>query len=379
MGARTVADVLVIGGGVIGCSIAHFLAKGGARVTVVERRRLAQEASWATAGLLSPPRPQAPPERIALERRSFDGYPALIEELREFTGLSVEYNRAGELTVALDDDDVPPLRRVLAWQREQGLDAEWLDRDEVRRREPALSETVRGAIWNPAVGSLRGHRLTAALARSAQLRGATMLEETPVLGLLTDGGRVTGARVAGGELRAETTVLATGAWTAQLGEGLALPLPIRPVRGQMFALAGAEPPLRHIIEGAGGYIIPRADGAVAVGATIDRAGFDARVTPDGLAWLSELVRTLTPPLASARVVEIWSGLRPGSDDGTPILGRAPGYEGLWIAAGHYRGGILWAPVTGELLAASILGGRPDPALAPYDPARFTRAAVAAGG
>ncbi len=373
------ADVLVVGGGVIGCAIAYFLTGRGARVTLVERRRLAREASWATAGLISPPRsPDTPPARAALEKRSFDRYPLLIEELRDVTGLSVEYRRSGALSVVRDDDELVGLRRAIGWQRDLGLEVEWLEGDEARRREPALSPAIRGAAWYPAVGSLRGHRLTAALARGARLRGATIVEETPVLGLLTEGDRVTGVRTAGGELRAEQTVLAAGAWTAQLGAALDLPLPTRPVRGQMLAVDGAEPPLRHVVEGAGGYLIPRADGAVAVGATVDQAGFDARVTPDGLVWLTGLLRSLAPSFAGARVIEIWAGLRPGSPDGAPLLGRAPGYAGLWVAAGHFRGGILWAPVTGELLAASIRAGRPDPALAPFDPARFARAAAGRG-
>ncbi len=364
-------DVLIIGGGVIGCAIAHYLAKAGARVTIVERRRLAQEASWASAGLISPPKAtEAPTAHARFEKRSFDAYPALIEELRETTGLSVEHNRSGELVVARDEGEAAAIRRMLPWQRDLGLAAEWLDGDEVRRREPALHPEMRGAAWFPEVGSVRAHRLTTALARSARSRGATILEETPVLGLLTDGDRATGARTAAGEIRAGATVIAAGAWTAQLGAPLGLLLPTRPVRGQMLALAGAEPPLRHVISGAGGYLIPRADGAVAAGATVDEGGFDARVTPDGLVWLAGLIRALAPTLAGARVVETWAGLRPASADGLPLLGAAPGWAGLWVAAGHFRVGVLLAPVTGELLAASIRQGRPDPALAPYDPARF---------
>lgn len=370
-GSRPDPDVLVIGGGVIGCALAHRLTLGGARVTLVERGRIAGEASWATAGIISPP-------GSPLEARSFAAYPALIEELREATGLSVEYRRSGKLTVALAAADIAPLRHAMGVYRELGVVVEWLDGDEARRRESALNAAAWGALWFPAVGSLRGHRLTAALARAAQLGGATIIEGTPVLGLLTAGERVAGARIAGGELRAGQTVLAAGAWTAGIAAELGLPLPTRPVRGQMLALTGAEPPPRHILDGAGGYLIPRADGAVAVGATVDEgAGFDARVTPDGLTWLAGLVRALAPALTGARVAEVWAGLRPGSADGAPLLGRVPGYDGLWVAAGHGRNGILWAPVTADILAASILAGRPDPALAPYDPARFARAPVRA--
>ena len=183
-GGHPAPDVLVIGGGVIGGALAHRLTAGGARVTLVERGQVAGEASRATAGIISPP-------GSPLEARSFAAYPALIEELREATGLSVEYRRSGKLTVALAAADVAPLRRAMDSYRELGVAVEWLEGDEVRRRKPVLHASVRGALWFSAVGSLRGHRLTTALARAAQLGGATILEGTPVLGLLTAGGRVT--------------------------------------------------------------------------------------------------------------------------------------------------------------------------------------------
>jgi glycine oxidase len=365
------AEVLVIGGGVIGCAIAYALSKAGVQVTLAERRRIGEEASWATAGLISLPRsPDLPLERARLQTRSHQLYPALVEELHEATGLSVEYSRAGELAVACDEQEAAALRAAIPWQHDLGFTVEWLDGDEARRREPALDLAVQGAAWCAAVASLRGHRLTRALARAAQLRGATILEATPVFDLLSAGERVTGARTAQGELQAGTTVLAAGAWSGELAAALGLAVPTRPVRGQMLALDGAEPPLRHVVAGAGGYLIPRADGTIAVAATVEEAGFDARVTPAGLAWLTNLVRTLAPALAGARVIASWAGLRPGSSDDAPIMGRAPGRDGLWIAAGHYRNGILWAPIAAELLAGSILADQPDPALAPYDPARF---------
>jgi len=151
---------------------------------------------------------------------------------------------------------------------------------------------------------------------------------------------------------------------------LDLELPTRPVRGQMLALADAAPSLRHAIAGAGGFLIPRADGTIAVAATVDEAGFDTRITPDGLTWLATLIHTLAPGYAGARVVETWAGLRPATADDLPLMGRAPGLDGLWVAAGHMRDGILWALVVGEVMAAAILGGEPDPALALFDPGRF---------
>lgn len=366
-------SVLIVGGGVIGCALAHYLTKGGATVTLLERRRLAQEASWATAGIISPPRPTNDPAALArarLELRSTALFPSLIEELREATGIGVEYNPSGQLMVALGADEAEGLREMIPWQRNLGMVVEWLDGDEVRRREPALGPQIAGAIWLPTVASLRGHRLTLALARAAQTGGATIVEETPVDGLLLEHGRVAGVQTRRGEFRAEVTIIAAGAWSAALGEAIDLAIPTEPVKGQMLALADAEPPLRRIIAGGGGYLLPRADGTIAVAATVDPPGFDTRVTPDGLTWLANLVRTLAPALSGARVAETWAGLRPASPDNAPIMGRAPGHDNLWIATGHHRQGILWAPITGQLLADAILGGDLDPELAPYDPARF---------
>jgi glycine oxidase len=365
-------SVLIVGGGVIGCALAHYLTKSGAHVTLLERRRIGQEASWATAGIITAPlAPTIPIARARLELASAERYHTLVEELREATGISVEYNPTGELLVALTDAEAEALHEAIPWQRNLGLPVEWIDGDAARHREPALSPEVRGAIWCPIVASLRGHRLTLALARAAQVGGATIIEETPAEGLLTENGRVVGVRTRAGDFRADATVIAAGAWSGALGEAIGLNVPTRPVKGQMLALADATPPLRHIIAGGGGYLLPRADGTIAVAATVDTPGFDIRVTPEGLAWLSNLVRTVAPALSGARVVDTWAGLRPDSPDGAPVIGRAPGHDNLWIATGHFRNGILWAPITAELLTESILTNTTAPDLIPYDPARFS--------
>lgn len=365
------ADVLVVGGGVIGCSIAFHLSKKGARVTLVERGRVGGEASWATAGIVSPPHaPTTTPERAALERRSFDAYPALVAELLEATGQSVEWTPSGQLTVALDGEQASSLRETARWQREQGFEVEWLGGEAARALEPGLAAGVLGAVFAPAAGSLRGRRLTATLAQAARGFGASIVEAAPVVALLRDGDRVAGVRTPGGDFHADRVVLATGAWTGALAGLLRIPVPVNPAPGQMLAVTGVATPLRHIIAGAGGYLVPRADGMLAVGATVDETSFDARVTPRGLTWLVTLLERLAPAYADARVTATWAGLRPASGDGQPVLGRAPGYDNVWLAAGHFRSGILWAPVTGELMAGSIVAGEPALELAPFDPSRF---------
>ncbi len=365
-------DVAIVGGGIIGCAIAYQLAKAGAAVTIIERGALAREASWASAGLISPPKPGLPGgmARARLEARSFALYPALLAELAEATDVDMAHVTSGRLSVALSEAEETSLRETLVWQRDLGFDVAWLAGDATRRMAPALAPTIRGAVWCAAASGVRAAALTLALARAAEARGATIREGTPVEGFLREGSGVVGVRTPGGAIRAGATVIAAGAWTAAVGELLDLELPTRPVRGQMLALADAAPSLRHAIAGAGGFLIPRADGTIAVAATVDEAGFDTRITPDGLTWLATLIRTLAPGYAGARVVETWAGLRPATADDLPLMGRAPGLDGLWVAAGHMRDGILWALVVGEVMAAAILGGEPDPALALFDPGRF---------
>ena len=365
-------DVAIVGGGIIGCAIAYQLAKAGAAVTIIERGALAREASWASAGLIPPPKPGLPGgmARARLEARSFALYPALLAELAEATDVDMAHVTSGRLSVALSEAEETSLRETLVWQRDLGFDVAWLAGDATRRMAPALAPTIRGAVWCAAASGVRAAALTLALARAAEARGATIREGTPVEGFLREGSGVVGVRTPGGAIRAGATVIAAGAWTAAVGELLDLELPTRPVRGQMLALADAAPSLRHAIAGAGGFLIPRADGTIAVAATVDEAGFDTCITPDGLTWLATLIRTLAPGYAGARVVETWAGLRPATADDLPLMGRAPGLDGLWVAAGHMRDGILWALVVGEVMAAAILGGEPDPALALFDPGRF---------
>lgn len=372
-------DVVIVGGGIIGCAIGYELARAGGRVTIVERRHLAQEASWASAGLISPPKRTAHGDAQAhLETRSFMRYPSLLAELHELTGIDVEHNQAGRLSVALNAEEEATLREFIPWQRDLGFTVEWLDGDEARQRVPALTPAVRGAAWCAAASGVRAALLTRALARAAEHYGATIVQESPVIGFLADGARVTGVQTGNGPIHADETIIATGAWTAELGALLDLALPTRPVRGQILALADVAPPLAHAVAGAGGFLIPRADGTVIAAATVEEAGFDTRVTPGGLGWLSALIGTLAPAYAAARIGDTWAGLRPATADDRPLIGRAPGYAGLWVAAGHMRDGVLWAPITGELMAASILRGTPDPDLAPYDPARFARQTAHAG-
>jgi glycine oxidase len=369
MSEGTVADVVVVGGGVIGSGIAFELAKRGVKVTLIERGRIGGEASGASAGIISrPTRPWFSPERIELGRISLERYPALVEELEERTGIGVDFRRPGEWVIAVDEEHAEAEDAVAAWQLGMGLPIEDVPVAEARRREPALPENLVAARFHPDVGSLSVRRLSQALATAAKQLGATVLEETPVGGLRRAGDRVTGVRLLDREIGADMTVLATGAWTRLLGDALGARLPTKPIKGQLIAFANA--PLRPacVVAGHGGYVRPRPDGTTLVAATEEDVGFDRRVTGEGIAWLLELTRTLCPVLLQGEVAETWTGLRPGTETADPLIGPVPGYAGLWVSAGHFRTGAKEAPATAELVAEALTTGEVPPLLRPFSPA-----------
>jgi len=361
--------IVIAGGGVIGSGIAFELAKRGVNVTLIERGRIGGEASWASAGIISlPSRSWMKPERVELGRLSMERYPALVDELEERTGLAIDYRRPGEWVIAVDEEHAEAEDAVAAWQLGMGLTVEDVSVAEARQREPALPESTLQARFHPNVGSLSVHRLTQALATAARGLGATVLEETPVGGLLRDGDRVTRVRLQDREITADMTVLATGAWTRLLGDAIGVTLPTKPVKGQLIAFANA--PLRPgcVISGHGGYVRPRPDGTTMVAATEEDVGFDRRVTGDGVAWLLELTRTICPVLLQGEVAQTWSGLRPGSETGDPLIGPVPGIAGLWVSAGHFRTGAKEAPATAALVAGALASGQTPPLLEAFSPA-----------
>jgi glycine oxidase len=361
-------DIVIIGGGIIGCTLAYDLARQGARVTLLERQALAREASWASAGIISAPSP-AYAYRQEMEEISFRRYPQLIEEIEALSGISTGWNPTGE-TIVGSNVDAASLRRVMEWQQRDGLDVDWLDENALREREPAVAEHYTCGIQVHAVASVLLDRVCLALARAADYHGAEIVEHAPALGIETQGGNATGVRTVDGVRPAGTVVIATGAWSRMLGESIDFNIPTVPVRGQMMAIANPPIRIRTVIAGGGIYVVPRADGTVAVGATEEHdAGFAKDVTPAGLRWLVEHVAELVPSLNDGRLVATWAGLRPGTEDGRPLIGRVPHLENVWLAAGHFRSGALLAPGTSELLAGSILSGQPDERLAPFDPAR----------
>jgi len=362
------SDVVVVGGGVIGCAIAYELTERGARVTVVERGAIGGEASWASAGIISlPSRMDMALERLEISRRGLSRYPGLVAELEERTGIAIDYRRNGELDIAVDADHAVATNERAVWQQSQGFRVERVDEAAARELEPSLPPALATVWFAPDAGALTVHALTRAFAAAAEQGGATILAETPVERVTHADSRVTGVQLRDRHLPAATVVLATGAWTAFLGESLNVDLPTKPIKGQVLAFRDAPLPPTRIITGHGGYVRPRVDGTIIVAATEEDVGFDKTITDEGTAWLTNLARTLCPTLLEGEVATAWAGLRPGTVGKEPLMGPVPGYEGLWVVAGHFRTGAKEAPGTAELIAGSIIGGRLDPLLEPFVP------------
>jgi len=359
-------DVLVVGGGVIGCSVAWQLAGEGLAVTLLERDELAGQASGAAAGMLLPWGESERESAFLLwAERSLARFPELCAELREASGIDPELELSGALHVADSEAAAGRVRAKARRFADRGL--EWLGPEALRELVPQLAPAFVGAAWSPREGHVRSPRLTRAYAGAAAARGARLERGVSVSGLLRSGERVSGVTTAAGPRAAGRVVWCAGAWAA---EALPFRLPIQPVRGQILALENTAPPLRRIVVAGGRYLVPKRDGQLVVGATEERVGFDCRVTASGVAWLLDAAIGFAPGLAESSLRGAWAGLRPASPDGLPAIGPVPGLEGLLVACGHHRNGVLLSPITGRLVADAILGkGLPEEAAA-FGPERF---------
>jgi glycine oxidase len=374
-----VTDVIVVGGGVIGLTVAWRTAQRGLEVAVVDPAP-GRSATWAAAGMLAPVTEVAYGEEplLALNLAAAAAYPDFVAELESAAGTPVGYRTTGTLLVARDGDDNAALADLHRFQRSLGLEARRLRGRECRAEEPGLVPSVRGGILVTGDHQVDNRALAQALETACERAGVEFVADRAAL--MVDSGAISGIRTAAGEAwPAGTVVLAAGSWSGAI-EGLppdARP-PIRPVKGQLLHLRGpgAAPLLTMTVRGADAYLVPRADGRLVVGATVEELGFDTTVTAGAVYELLRAAYELVPGVAELELTEVAVGLRPTSPDNAPLLGPAA-VEGLVIASGHYRNGILLAPVTGAAIAELIDTGRVPEILAPFSPARFAPAAVSA--
>ena len=381
--APITADAVVIGGGVIGLSIARELMGAGVgRVVIVERGELGHAASHAAAGMLAPQAEANERDgffRLAHESRRI--YAAFAAELQEETGVDIELDETGILYFAFTEKDDDELARRFAWQAAAGLAVERLTTQEILRREPHISPAVRGALFFPEDGQVENRRLTYALAASCAKRGVTLLTETEVLRIETSGESATassGVRAvvtSRGRISTELVIVAAGAWASEFNGRDSRAFTIEPVRGQMLCFTATPPIVRHVIYSPRAYLVPRRDGRLLVGATVERAGFDVRVTAHGLHTLTGGALEISAHIGDLPFREAWAGLRPYAPDGLPVIGRSPRINGVIFATGHYRNGILLAPITARLVRQLVTTPTATPELLHgFSPDRFPNVA-----
>jgi glycine oxidase len=366
------SDVIVVGGGIIGLTVAYYLSREQVRVTLVERGVVGREASWAAAGYLSfQGSSNLPGPRLDLTRSSCQMYAGWIEELGEFTAADTGYLRCGLLEVCLDEAEVQEAQERAAWQRQAEYNVEWLDAVAVRQRQPHLGAhvPVHGALLFPEVAQVRPPRLLKALTEVVVRNGVHLREHAPVVAITRAGDQVTGMTLASGErLTAPVVVNAAGSWATHLAPEMTR-LPVKPIKGTIVLLETLLPPSRELLVTSQGSLYIRADNKVLIGATVEDVGYDTRVTLGAVRELVQQAVTLVPTLQDATFVTAWTGLRPYSHDNLPYLGPVPGLRGAYAATGHYRSGILLAPVTGLLLKEMLLQQPTTLPVEPYQAAR----------
>ncbi|MDQ3649555.1 MAG: glycine oxidase ThiO [Acidobacteriota bacterium] len=390
------ADVIVIGGGVVGLAVAREIARRGRRVTIIEvGQHPGKESSHAAAGMLAP---QAEADTddsfFQLQRASRDIYPKFAEELRAETGRDIQLDQTGTLYLAFTDEDEQELERRYTWQTRAGLPIEHLSAQATRELEPSISPHVRGALRFPSDWQVETRHLVAALVAAVELFGVNLLTETGASGLRVGStGHIEGVDTERGLLKAGAVVIAAGAWSSQIPFSITesagrnssassmTPAPhphVAPVRGQMlcYRQCSVVPFVRHVIYTPRGYIVPRRDGRILAGSTTEHVGYRSGVTVEGVRSIVAHSLEIAPSIAGLSFSESWSGLRPRAADEWPIIGASDEVRGLFYATGHYRNGILLSPLTGQLIADVIVDGRTPRLLEAFSPARLREMAYA---
>jgi glycine oxidase len=370
----TTYDVAIIGGGIIGASIAFELAPKKVRVIVLDRREPGQEASWAAAGMLSPA-PHSPRDLplVSFARESLRLYPQFVTAIEEASGKPAAHAREGALEIFMSADAEGESENRARGLRRLGFSAESISADAVRQMDPAISPSACSAVRLPEEETVEPRALMDALLTSLHNCGVEVRASCEASGLLIERDRCTGVIAGGEKILAEHVVVAAGCFSAEVADQASLShlAPTRPVRGQMLALRpkNSAPQLRHVVRSEQGYLVPRKDGTIVVGSTLEEAGFEKQVTAAGLHKMLNGAIEMCPALGAADVIETWAGLRPGSPDDLPILGPVD-IAGLWMATGHYRNGILLAPATANLMRDWILGVKPALNASGFSPMRF---------
>jgi glycine oxidase len=373
-------DIIIIGGGVIGLTIARALSLRGVRdICLVEKEDLGTEASFAAAGMLAPQvEADENDEFFKLACRSRDMYVDFAARLLEESDVNVELDTTGTLYLALTDADALDCEQRFSWQTKAGFEVEKLTASEVLAIEPSINPSVKLALFFPRDIQVENRRLIAALANSVNKLGVQILNHTRSDEIRTDNNKVIGVETSQGFISGHTVVIAAGCWSGSLRitgtHGWNSPI-LEPVRGQMICLETKPTLTRHVVYSHRGYIVPRQDGRLLAGSTSEPKTFAKQTTAGGVASILKNATEISPLIAQLPIIDMWAGLRPKAADGLPVLGPCDEIAALHYATGHYRNGILLAPVTGELIAQAILEPAKSAVLAPFSPNRFSQTFV----
>ncbi|MCX7992629.1 MAG: glycine oxidase ThiO [Fimbriimonadales bacterium] len=364
---------IVIGAGIIGSAIALELRQRGVDVALIESYAEGGHTSAASAGMVNP-FSLTPGDTPALPfyLSSLRIYPEWVRKLHTLTQIDVEWRQEGCLRVALTPADAAHLQQNLEWIHRYEPEASAIGTERALAWEPALNKEIEGVVYLPNEGWVNTERLMSALHRAVKLSGTNLYTGVPVLCIELTNQHVRGVRTAHGVIEGEAIVVAAGAWAGALLQPLGVHTPVEPVRGVILWLGDLPVPVRRILSSPQGYIVPRADGTVLVGATREQAGYDLRASAESYAYLVQALAHLAPPLLHATVLGHTVGLRPDTPDHNPYIGAIRGYEGLYIAAGHAYHGILMAPATALAVADLVLNGATSLPIQPFDPNRFMR-------
>jgi glycine oxidase len=364
-------DVAIIGGGVIGGSIAYQLAKRGSKVILLEKERLASQSSNAAAGMLGAQvelgKEVGPLFELAVKSRAM--FQNLADELREISGIDFGFVDKGMLKVAFEPEHVAEFQEIIEAQQKMGQPVEWLKTEEVLAREGEISGEILGGMHIPGDGQVSAPELSLAFAKSAAALGAEIREHTEVLSLVLEHGSVRGVVTAEETIYCEKVIVCAGAWSGSLLKPLGIDLPVYPVKGECFSVLTHKPLITSTVYSHGCYMVPKRGGRLVVGATVKGHTYDRKVSFEGLSDLVERAKRLLPGIANAEWERAWAGIRPQTSDGMPYLGEHAGWNGLFFATGHFRNGILLSPVTGHVIADLIEGKKSELDLSSFSPTR----------
>ncbi len=363
-------DIIVVGAGIVGCTVAYELARSGAAVRVIETRTPGQGATRASAGILAPHiEGHSSAALHSLGKRSLDLYDGFMTRLSEDSGRDVFYRRNGTFEVAFLDADVARLNDLSSALAAEGIEARWIAPGAFGALEPLAASTARGALLIPTHGFVGVTSLTLAAAAAAEKLGATFSVATGAIRICAASGGRVGVQTALTMIEADRVVLAAGSWSPAITVDGADPIPVKPIRGQLIQLQTEPGSISRVIWGPDGYLVPWPDGSVLVGSTVEDVGFDESHTAEAVEHLRAVAVSLVPSLAGAEMTAVRTGLRPKGPDDVPILGASSAVPGLIYATAHYRNGVLLTPLTMQLVRDLVFDRPADPALRDLDPAR----------